>query len=622
MEKINIESLNIKEENIKMLEKIFPEIFTEGKINFDALKEALGNYIDPKEELYQFTWNGKSEAKKLSQTTSIGTLLPCKEKSLNWHKSENIYIEGDNLEVLKILQKSYNKKIKIIYIDPPYNTGNDFVYKDDFKDNIKNYKEQTNQEHKAKTESDGRFHTDWLNMIYPRIRLAKNLLTDDGVIFISINDKELANLIKICDEIFGERNFVANLIWTNNEGGGSSDSKFFKIKHEYILCYAKNIDTLTPINNIDIEDSDRYKLSDEYVSSRGKYQLVKLSSASLQYSKSLDYELHAPDGTSVYPSDNTDKNRAIWRWSKTKYEWGVENGFVQWKKDKNNKWQVYTKQYTNCDKDGNIVERSKKPLGFIDKYSSTQGSKEIFELFEGIKTFSYPKPTELIKYLLERFAYDKEAIVLDFFGGSGTTTQAVMEMNAKDNGNRKSIMIQLPELLNKNTEAYKNGYKTICDIAEERIRRVSKKIKEETTADIDYGLKVFKLDTSNIKIWNGESLEENNLNDYLLENINSIVDGRTNDDILYEILLKEGLMLSAQIEEKIINGKTIYSVNNGYMIVCLEEKIELDLAKEISKLKPEIIIFKDSGFVNENIKFNILQELKKYGINESKVKSI
>lgn len=335
--------------------------------------------------------------------------------------SNNILIEGDNYHSLVTLNFIFSEKIDVIYIDPPYNTGHkDFTYNDDYIN-----------------EDDGYRHSKWLSFMERRLKLARNLLKPEGCIYISIDDREQANLKILCDSIFGPANFICNMIWTNNEGGGGSDSKYFKTKHEYILCYAKN-SKLFSTKNVPIEDQDRYRLSDEFESTRGRYQLVKLSSASIQYSKSLDYPIEMPDGTFVMPVDNSDKDRSCWRWSKQKLQWGLENKFVVYKKDKNNKWQVYTKQYVNCDKDGNICPRTKVPLALIDKYSSTQASNALIELF-GEKLFSYPKPVELIKYLLDRIL-NNSAIVLDFFAGSGTTGQAVLELNKEDNGSRQFIL--------------------------------------------------------------------------------------------------------------------------------------------------------------------------------------
>ena len=332
----------------------------------------------------------------------------------------NFLLEGDNLHSLYLLEKTHKGKIDVIYIDPPYNTGrNDFVYNDD-----------------KIGEDDGFRHSKWISFMEKRLRMASKLMSEKGVIFISIDDREQANLKLLCDEVFSSTNFICEFIWTNNEGGGGSDSKFIKTKHEYVLCYSKDINNFHT-KNVPIEDEERYRLEDEYVNERGKYQLVKLSSASIQYSTSLDYEIKMPDGTIVLPVDNTDKNRACWRWSKKKLEWGLDNGFIVYKKDKKQQWQVYTKQYINCDKDGNIVKRTKAPLALIDKFSSTQASNKLIELF-GDKRFNYPKPVDLIKWLIDRNVVCN--CILDFFAGSGTTAQAVLELNKEDGGNRKFIL--------------------------------------------------------------------------------------------------------------------------------------------------------------------------------------
>lgn len=463
-------------------------------IDFDLLKQELSEYVIDNEEKYQLTWYGKKELIKLSDTPTTKTLKPIKNKSVDFENTKNIYIEGDNLDALKILQNDYLNKINCIYIDPPYNTGNDFIYNDNFS----NYNELKGAglKHKfdrnnAKLTPEIIFHSNWLSMIYPRLKLSRNLLTESGIIFISINDIEQANLKKICDEIFGERNFIAQIIWTNKEGGGGSDTKLIKIKHEYILCYAKQIENAA-INGIKIADTNRYIYSDEWVETRGKYQLVKLDSTSLGYVESLDYPITAPDGSKIFPNKNGEKI-SRWRWSKEKLDWGIKNGYLEIKKDKTGRWIVYSKQYLNADPDGNIIERTNRPLAVIDQYSSTQASKQLQKLLNG-KIFDYSKPVELIKHLLN-IATKKNDLVLDFFSGSAATAQAVLELNAEDKGTRQYIMVQLPEKCRETSEAYKNGYKTICDIGEERIRRAANKIKSETNADIDYGFKVYKIDS-------------------------------------------------------------------------------------------------------------------------------
>lgn len=625
MKNLTGESMNITEENLKAMQQLFPEAFEEGKIDFDVLRQLLGDFVDDEQERYSFKWNGKGKALRLSQTPSMGTLRPCKEESKDWDNTENLYIEGDNLEVLKLLQKSYYGKVKMIYIDPPYNTGGDFVYKDNFHDNIQNYKEVTGQvdgegnKIDTNTESNGRFHTDWLNMMYPRLRLARNLLSDDGVIFISIDDNEQENLKRICDDVYGENNFVADLIWANKEGGGSSDSKLFRIKHEHIISYAKNIEGMEIIGT-EISNADRYKGEDEYVRIRGKYYLQKLGMGSIQYSKSLDYPIEAPDGSLIMPSDNNNGKRACWRWSKDKFDRNKENGFIEIKKDSSDVWTVYTKQYMCCDNDGNIIVRTQRPMGIIDEYSSTQAAKMLETMNLG-KSFSYSKPVDLIKYLIQRIKCSSD-FVLDFFSGSATTAHAIMQLNAEDGGHRKFIMVQLPEPTNENSEAYKAGYKNICEIGKERIRRAGEKIKAEggdKAADLDIGFKVFKLDSSNLQKWNPQP---DDLVMTLQQATDNFLPDRTEQDVLYEIMLKMGLDLTCQIEEEQAAGETVYIIGGGALMICLGRNITTAVAEAVVKLHEEYeselwqVVFRDTGFASDMDKTNVKETLKAAGLDE------
>lgn len=502
------DSKDLVRENVAKLKQLFPEVFTEDKIDFDRLKEILGEYIEDSEEKYSFNWNGKSKAIRLSQTPAMGTLRPAKAESKNWDTTQNLYIEGDNLEVLKLLQKSYHNKIKMIYIDPPYNTGKDFIYKDNYRDTLQNYLEITGQmgeegKNIAKNfETNGRYHTNWLNMMYPRLRLAKNLMTDDGVIFISIDDNELVNLRKICDEIFGEENFVANFIWRKSKGSGN-DSKYVMIEHEYIVLYAKNIKNIKFNNRVAEIDNKKYKYRDEYFEERGGYDLEKLDRGSKGYVKSLDFGIEAPDGTLVFPNNRKKQFNDGWRWvwSKSKVEWGIKNGFIVVKKGRNGKWNVYSKTYAKVDNTGKQITRTKlykTHIGFEENILNIQANYELKRLFK--KTyFSFPKPITLLKFLINMFDLDNH-IILDFFAGSSTTAHAVMELNAEDEGNRKFIMVQLPEPTDEKSEAYKAGYKTISEIGKERIRRGGEQILKdkmkagrEDIKDLDVGFKVFKL---------------------------------------------------------------------------------------------------------------------------------
>ena len=635
MPELNGNSLDILEENIKNLRQLFPEVECDGKIDFDMLRQILGEYVDDDKERYNFKWNGKGRALRFSQTPSTGTLRPCREESKNWDDTQNLYIEGDNLEVLKILQKSYHGKIKMIYIDPPYNTGKDFVYPDNYHDSIENYKAITGQTDEegnkisTNTEASGRFHTDWLNMMYPRLRLARNLLTNDGVIFISISDTEIDNLKKCCNEVFGETNFVADLIWSNKEGGGSSDSKLFRIKHEYILCYSKCIDKIV-INGVGVSNEDRYRSFDEYESIRGKYYLQKLGMGSIQYSKSLDYPIIAPDGSNIYPSDNNGGKKACWRWSKEKFEWGKSNGFIVIKEDNAGIWTVYTKQYLNCDNEGNVIDRTQRPMGIIDTYSSTQASKYLESIGIG-GFFNYSKPSDLISYLIKRCNNNND-IILDFFSGSATTAHAVMQLNAEDGGNRRFICVQLPEPTQEDSEAFKAGYKNICEIGKERIRRAGEKIKKEIESDNvqlkigeepksvpDIGFKVFKLDSSNLKKWNPDFA---NLEVTLDDMINNYVPDRTEEDIVYEFMLKMGLDLSYPIDVADIDGRKVYSIGFGALMMCLDDNITVSVAESMVKMykeqAPETwkVVFRDNGFVDDCTKTNVKLTLVQAGLEE------
>ena len=430
MDKLNMQTKNLANEKFEILKELFPNAITESinddgelvrAVDKDALElEISTNVVGGGIERYQFTWPEKRKAILNANAPISKTLRPCREESLNFDETENLYIEGDNLEVLKLLQETYLGKVKMIYIDPPYNTGSDFVYNDDFKESTEEYLENSGQfdedgnRLEKNLESNGRFHTDWLNMIYPRLKLARNLLSDDGVIFISIDDNEQANLKKICDEIFGEINFLVDLKWANKEGGGSSDSKFFRIKDEHILVYVKRIEKFK-VKGIEPTNTERYKEFDKHEKTRGKFYLQKLGMGSIRYSESLDYPIKTPDGTIIHPSDNNSGKKAAWRWSKQKFEWGKKNDFIVFKKNKDGQWNVYTKQYFNADNEGNLIKRRQSPLGIINDYSSTQGSKELVKL-KMDNIFSYPKPTELLKYLIDR-VYGENFICFDFFSG-------------------------------------------------------------------------------------------------------------------------------------------------------------------------------------------------------------
>ena len=608
------ESLNLTEYNLEKMKELFPEVFEEGKIDFDKLRLILGDEVDDNEERYEFTWHGKSNAIRIAQTPSTGTLIPDKESSKNWDNTENLYIEGDNLEVLKLLQKSYFGKVKMIYIDPPYNTGKDFVYHDDFRDNIANYKEITNQSTRANPETNGRYHTDWLNMMYPRLKLARNLLRDDGVIFISIDDNEANNLRKMCDEIFGEENFAAQIIW-QKVYSPRMDAIGFSISHDYILCYVK--ENIESINREEFEQND--KQFNYFDSKKGlKYRrrsIRKEGSNSLRSdAPNSFFPLIAPDGQSVYPI-KPDGTESCWRWSIDTYNENVKNDMVEWVKTSNG-WQVYAKQYYNND--------SKKPpetIWFNNEVNHNHGGAEELKKIMSGKIFDSPKPKELIMKAMKIGANNND-IILDLFSGSSTTAHAVIQSNVSEGFNNKFIMVQLPEKIDEKSEAYKAGYKNICEIGKERIRRAGDKIVSENKdkegiENLDIGFKVFKLDSSNLKSWDSSiyNLEQN-----LLDMESNLKKDRTNEDLLYEILLKSGVELTAKIEEIKVGYNTLYNIGQGALLACLDDKITQDVIDEIPKHRSPFmdtkVIFKEAGFMSDAAKINAVQNLKQFKIED------
>jgi adenine-specific DNA-methyltransferase len=606
---------DIGEENIKKLMTMFPEVVTEGKVDFEKLKQLLGEYVDDSNERYNFTWNGKGRALRLSQTPSLGTLRPCKEESKDWDKTQNLYIEGENLEVLKLLQKSYYGKIKMIYIDPPYNTGKDFVYRDDFHDSLENYKRITGQVDgngkaiSTNTETSGRYHTDWLNMMYPRLRLARNLLADDGVIFISISDAEIENLKKICNEIYGEDNFIGNIIWNSTKS--VTNTALISVSHTYNLVYSKNTGYF-------IENREEFRLPDDGEGfenpdndPRGPWKADPFQVGG--WRPNQQYEIINPNTGKVYKP----------------------NPGCSWKNDYNKFQELLADNRIVFGKTGEggpqrkrfiweAQERGKVAKTWWDDVeTTTNGTQLLKKLFDNITIFDNPKPVGLIKKMLQ-LATSKNSIILDFFSGSATTAHAVMQLNAEDGGNRKFIMVQLPEPTDEKSEAYKAGYKNICEIGKERIRRAGEKIKEEykdkeNIENLDIGFKVFKLDTSNIRKWQPDY---DNLEQSLMDYVDNFVEGRTELDVVYEIMLKYGLDLTYPIDEFTIAGKKVYSIGYGMLMICLDDEITTDVARgilaQVKELSPESsrVVFKDNGFKTDSNKTNIKEILKSGGIDE------
>ncbi|MDZ4171252.1 MAG: site-specific DNA-methyltransferase [Methanobacteriaceae archaeon] len=636
------ESLDILSENISKLKELFPEIVTEDKIDFDKFKQVFGNYVEDSPERYNFTWKGKSAALRLAQTPSTGTLRPCKEESKNWDRTENLYIEGDNLEVLKLLQKSYYGKIKMIYIDPPYNTGRDFIYKDSFSDNLKNYLQITGQLDESgnkistKTDISGRYHTNWLNMMYPRLRLARNLLNEEGVIFISIDDNEVDNLKKMCNEIFGEENFIGCAGRITKKSNNKGD--FWAPNFDYILTYTKNIRlTHTFFGGANI---DAYNLVEEDGPRKGeKYQLVRLYMSTIQNrNPEQRFWIECPDGSNIIPPGSTFPPErpalgdGIWRWTRKKFNKEQDKIVIKKVRSSNllnddkkpAKWNVYTKTYLN----DVIANSSAKPNSFIEGHINQIGSHELNKLKI---PFDYSKPSTLIKYLKEVSKTKDDDIVLDFFSGSATTADAVIQFNSEYGSSCKFIMIQIPEPVDEKSEAFKENYLNICEIGKERIRRAGDKIVSEMNqngqtaldsklnTDLDIGFKVFKLDSSNLSKWDPEY---DNLEQTLLDSVENLVPGRNNLDLVYEIMLKYGINLTLPIKEYQIQNKKFYSIGFGALIICLDDNLTSSLASEIIKLKDELspevmrVVFKDNGFASDSDKTNIKETLKTNGIEE------
>lgn len=640
IEKFPLDSMDIKQEQISRLKQLFPEVFTEGnKIDWEKLKLTLGEDIEVGKERFGLNWAGKSDCFKLIQQPSTGTLVPAKEESINFDTTENLFIEGDNLEVLKLLQKSYFGKVKMIYIDPPYNTGNDFVYVDDFKDNLKNYLELTGQvdaggkKLSTNVESDGRFHSNWLNMMYPRLFLAKNLLKEDGVIFISIDDNEVHNLRALCNEIFGEENFVEIFSWVKTSTPPGLSNKSRKTV-EYILCYEKNI------------TNQKYKGElldggDQPLLNSGNPEKVLCFPASSVLFKLPDgeYEAGLYDRVELMEkinilngkSNSTLKLKGEFKWIQKTLDTEIQNGTTFIVKSERfairflRKDEGGYKAPTNLLKDKYISPVISKKDNCVD--TNETSSSELSELLGG-RYFDFPKPVSLIKHLIG-FIADKDDIVLDFFAGSATTAHAVLELNREDAGNRKFICVQIPEPTDENSEAFRAGYKNIAEIGKERIRRVIKKIKtekERQEPDMfegdkkpqDLGFKVFKLQSSNFATWDANVEKSiDTLTEKLFRHIDHISPEAEQDAILFELLLKAGFELTTQIEKLTLADKTVYSVMENALLICLERNLTHELLNAIAELKPVRFICLDEGFCdNDQLKSNAVLLMKENGVQK------
>lgn len=603
-------SMNIEQTNLDKLRSVFPECVSEGKLDIDKLLSLCGEYIDNDFEKYKFEWKGKAECLRLAQKRSTGTLRPCPEESVDWDTTRNLYIEGDNLEALKLLQTAYYRKVKMIYIDPPYNTGNDFVYADDFADPMARYKEVTQQTTKSNPETMGRYHTNWLNMMYPRLRLAANLLRDDGVIFISIDDVEIDNLKKLCNEIFGEENFVAQFIWQSRQNKDNRNITGVSIDHEYVVCYTKQFGHRV-FRGTD-RKTEQYKNPDN--DPRGPWtsaNMVGLATADAR--PNLHYDL-------INPADGRNYGcpEKGWRYDRNTMNRLIQEGRIIW--PDNPDGRPRKKSFLN--------ELSDNLPGFSSIFSTgvytNTATKEIGGLFNRY-LFDFPKPVEIIKQLISQVSNTDDTI-LDFFSGSATTAHAVMQLNAEDGGNRRFILVQIPELCDEKSEAYKAGYKNICEIGKERIRRAGKKILEEhiqVTMDedkspLDVGFRVFKLDTSNLKTWDATPIEDEQL-DLLYQRMNSMIHRvkpeRTDLDMIYEIMLKLGVPLTYSVTSFSVNNKTVYGVGDDcLLLVCLAEDVQPEDIEQMAEYAPAKIIISRDSFADDTAMANAYYILRDHGI--------
>lgn len=643
MDKLRMESPDMTAQNIDRIAALFPNCITEmldeehstpekkvykRAINFELLKQMLSPDVVDGDEAYEFTWVGKKAAIVEANKPIRKTLRPvlkdetiptgadsegkpyCSSGSKDWDTTENLYIEGDNLEVLKLLQESYLGKVKMIYIDPPYNTGNDFIYADDFmrsqeeeNEQMGMYDEDENRLFKN-TDTNGRFHSDWCSMIYSRLMLARGLLADTGLIFVSIDDCELTNMRRICDEVFGETNFVDTIIWKKRYGGGAKE-KWLVSLQEYVLVYCKNAALLgelyVPLTKDSIERY--YQKKDENYATRGGYRTHPLEATkSMDARANLVYPIPAPDGSEIWP-------KRQWLWSKDRAYEALVKGELEIYQGNDGSWQVATKQYLR-DADG--TERLGKMFSIIENIYTQHGTNEMISLMGNAKIFPFPKPSSFVKQLLP-LASDKDSIVLDFFSGSATTAHAVMQLNAEDGGHRKFIMVQLPEPCDEASEAYKAGYKNICEIGKERIRRAGDKIKSEsplTTQDLDIGFRVLKLDDTNMKdIYYAPDDYDQGMLAGLESNIK---DDRTDLDLLFGCLIDWGLPLSLPYKSEQIDGCTVHTYNDGDLIACFDTNIPESVVKEIAQRKPLRAVFRDSGFASSPEKINVFEIFKLY----------
>ncbi len=620
MDKMRMESVDMTSQNIEKIGVLFPNCVTEtidadGKekkaINFEMLRQMLSTDVIEGDESYEFTWVGKKAAIVEANKPIRKTLRPCMEESVNWDSTENLYIEGDNLEALKLLQESYLGAIKMIYIDPPYNTGNDFIYRDDFKlseeeyeDGLGVYDEEGDRLFKN-TDTNGRFHSDWCSMIYSRLMLARNLLTDDGVIFISIDDHEQENAKKICGEIFGESNFVAELIW-ERAFSPKNDAKYISNSHDYVLMYAKNIAEFV-IGRLPRTEEANSRYSNPDNDPRGIWMSSDISVKT--YNAENDYPITAPSGRVIEPPTGR-----CWSLSKKAFLERLQDNRIWFGSDGDGVPRI--KRFLTDLKHEGMAPTS--IMFFKDVGHSQEGSQEVTKLL-GAGAFDGPKPIRLMKRLLTLANLKDNSIVLDFFSGSASTAHAVMENNAENNKRCRYVMVQIPQECDEKGEAYQAGYRNICEIGKERIRRAAKKVKEETNAEIDYGFRVLKLDDTNMRdvYYSANDYDQNML--AMLES--NIKEDRTDLDLLFGCLLEWGLPLSLPYTSETIDGFTVHTYNDGDLIACFDENISKNVIETIAKRKPLRAVFRDSSFASSPAKINV-EEIFKLLAPDTRVKVI
>ena len=609
-------SPNLTQDNIARIRDLFPGCVTEARdsngsvklaVDFDQLRQELAeSIVEGSQERYHLNWPGKREALLAANAPIAKTLRPCRTDSVDFETTKNLFIEGDNLDALKLLQETYLGKVKMVYIDPPYNTGNDFIYEDNFAEATEEYLRRSNQKDEeggrltANVTSNGRFHSAWLTMIYARLRLARNLMTDDGLIFISIDEGEASNLKLVCDEIFGPDNFVEQIAWKNKYGSGALTKGFANV-HEYVFVYSKN-----QVSNLaaplDDEQRSAYKLKDENYEIRGGYITQPLATNSKDDRPNLQYTIHH-NGKQIRPEKQ-------WIWSEERFLSAYRKGEIVIN-ESNGKFSVRSKQYL---RDESGVERLGKPISLLNGPFNQDGTKEIKELFDGTAIFGFPKPTKLIQYFASfvvNDSLDKDFIVLDFFSGSGSTADAVIRLNAMDGGNRRFIVVQLPEECPKESDAFKAGYKTIAEVSKERIRRAGKKVAESNPEkDVDTGFRALKVESSNMAeiFYSPDSLEKPNL-DMFVDNIKP---DRTPEDLLFQVMLDWGVDLSLPISKQTIQGKDVFLVDGNALATCFDGHggVDENLVKELAKEQPLRVVFRDAGFKDSSVKINVEQIFK------------